>query len=406
MQERVFYELIAPLTDYIKESGSKIDKKSGSKVLFFEDFLQVVVFGLSIGVCSMRKLIKELATNPSASLLGLPLVAYSTFRDGFTRFNVLYFKELYNKVLSEFEWLEVKELSNLGVLKAIDGSLFPTLRSMEWANYKRNFKALKLHLSFCLNSCCSNEFVITEGNTSERSFLIEILERGVTYICDRGYFSFDVLDAMNKAGALFVLRLKENHKFDVGKSLNITGCIPKCFSQIKDELVRFTNEKQRKVYRIVRFKVLNSYFILCTNRLDLTTIQVIMLYAYRWQIELIFKFLKRTLKGLHLFAQTENAAPIHFYMLLITAMLQLRLKQVFLAEKEENKVKDQQNDIKILTNIKQQEVYLGAAPDKWMKSINNIFANGFKISSDWLLYLKNLIAQKIDNQIIIKFNSA
>ena len=39
-------------------------------------------------------------------------------------------------------------------------------------------------------------------------------------------------------------------------------------------------------------------------------------------------------------------------------------------------------------------------------SINNIFAKGFKVSSDWLLYLKNLIAQNIDYQVIIKFNSA
>ncbi len=80
------------------------------------------------------------------------MVAYSTFRDGFTRFNVLYFNELYNKLLSEFEWLEVEELANLGFLKAIDDSLFPTLQSMEWANYKRSFKVLKLHLSFCVKT--------------------------------------------------------------------------------------------------------------------------------------------------------------------------------------------------------------------------------------------------------------
>jgi hypothetical protein len=405
MQDQVFYELIAPLTNYIKQSGSKIDKKSGSKVLFFEDFLRVTIYGLSIGVSSMRKLIKELSSNPSADLLHLPQVAYSTFRDGFTRFNILYFNELYKKILSEFDWSEVKELSNLGVLKAVDGSLFPTLRSMEWASYKRSFKALKLHLSFNLNTCCPNEFLISEGNKSERSFLIDILEQGVTYICDRGYFSFEVLDAMNKIGAMFVLRLKDVNKFDVGKILNITGHIPQCFRDVKDELIRFCNQKEQKVYRIVRFKVMDSHFILCTNRLDLTTIQVIMLYAYRWQIELIFKFLKRTLNGLHLFAQTENAAPIHFYMLLITALLQLRLKQCFLRHEEKNIVKNEKKHITILTNTLDTDTYLGAAADKWMNSINNVFGNGFKISSDWLLYLRNLIAQNIDSQLIMKFNS-
>ncbi len=421
MQEKVFDELMSPLTNYVEQSGSKIDKKSGSKVLHFEDFLRITVFGLSIGVGSLRKLIKELDTNPSAILLCLPKVAYSTFRDAFTRFKILYFNELYTKVLSDFDWSKVEELKNLGCLKAVDGSLFPTLRSMEWANYKSSFKALKLHLSFNLNTCCPNEFLISEGNQSERSFLIAILEQGVTYICDRGYFSFDVLNAMNKIGALFVLRLKEINKFDVGKTLNITGLIPQCFCHVKDELVRFTNDKSQKVYRIVRFRVQNSHFILCTNRLDLTTIQVIMLYAYRWQIELIFKFLKRTLNGLHLFAQTENAAPVHFYMLLITAMLQLRLKQTFLRQNvqsniknnvknnvknEKNNTENSKNDITNLTYVTSELPYIGAAADKWMNSLNSIFKNGFKVSSDWLLYLRNLIAQNIDNQLIMKFNSA
>lgn len=406
MQKNVFGELIAPLTAFCANAGSKIDEKSGSRVLFFENFAQILIFGISIQVASMRKLLKELKTNSSAKALELEEVAYSTFRDGFSRFNECHFNELYQFILQSIVWMEVPELSNLGVLKAIDGSLFPVLRSMDWAEYKRSFKALKLHLAFNLNNSCPNEFLITEGNHSERKFLIKILERGVTYICDRGYFSFDVLKAMNKIGALFVLRLKSRNKLIVGKVLNITGEIPVCFSHIKDELVRFNNDKEQVVYRIVRFRVLNSHFILCTNRLDLTTIQVIMLYAYRWQIELIFKFLKRSLKGLHLFAQTDKNVNVHFYMLLITALLQLRLKQFFLANSTKNKVKNSAKQISNLTNTCNSNCYLGASADKWMNSINNIFNKGFKISSDWLLYLKNFIASVIDNQVITTFNSA
>lgn len=406
MREKVFSELIAPLLTFMTNVGSNIDDKSGSKVLFFEDFLKILVFGRSINVASMRKLLKELATNPSAAELGLPAIAYSTFRDAFSRFNVLFFKQLYSHVQDSCSWFHIPELRNLGLLKAVDGSLFPTLRSMEWADYKRHAKALKLHLAFNLNTSSTNEFLISEGNRSERSFLISILEKGVTYICDRGYFSFEVLQEMNKVYAMFVLRLKDNIKFDVGRSLALTGQLPTCFSQVKDDLVRFVNDKEQKVYRIVRFKVLNSYFILCTNRLDLTTIQVIMLYAYRWQIELIFKFLKRSLNGLHLFAQGEKASQINFYVLLITALLQLRLKQIFLTKEQENTVKNQVSGIVNLTDTNKEQPYLGYSPDKWMKSVNAVFEKGVKISSDWLLYLKNYIAQDIDNQIIRIFNSA
>jgi hypothetical protein len=131
-----------------------------------------------------------------------------------------------------------------------------------------------------------------------------------------------------------------------------------------------------------------------------------MLYAYRWQIELIFKFLKRTLNGLHLFAQGEKASQINFYVLLITALLQLRLKQIFLTKEQENTVKKQDSGIINLTDVNKRQPYLGYSPDKWMKSVNTIFEKGVKISSDWLLYLKNFIAQDIDNQIIRIFNSA
>ena len=93
-------------------------------------------------------------------------------------------------------------------------------------------------------------------------------------------------------------------------------------------------------------------------------------------------------------------------MLLTTALLQLRLKQLFLAKKIENHTENPVKQISNLTNVNDADNYLGASADKWMNSINSIFNKCFKISSDWLLYLKNFIASDIDNQIIMIFNSA
>ncbi len=125
-----------------------------------------------------------------------------------------------------------------------------------------------------------------------------------------------------------------------------------------------------------------------------------MLYAYRWQIELFFKFIKRTLNGIHLFSTSENGAQIHFLIILITALLQLKLKQnCILKMKEQQKI--EQNE-KILTNNLINKGYFGFNPSKWIQSIAEIFQNGFKISSDWLFYFKNFIAQNIDYHIIMK----
>jgi len=52
-----------------------------------------------------------------------------------------------------------------------------------------------------------------------------------------------------------------------------------------------------------------------------------MLYAYRWQIELMFRFLNRTMNGIHLIKQSQQGVTIQFYMILIVVLLELYLKQ-------------------------------------------------------------------------------
>ncbi len=64
-----------------------------------------------------------------------------------------------------------------------------------------------------------------------------------------------------------------------------------------------------------------------SNRWELTTWQIITIYAYRWQIELIFLFLKRTLNGLHLLTHSRNGLENQFYCLLSAALLLLHFKQ-------------------------------------------------------------------------------
>jgi hypothetical protein len=129
-----------------------------------------------------------------------------------------------------------------------------------------------------------------------------------------------------------------------------------------------------------------------------------MLYAYRWQIELFFKFIKRTLNGIHLFSTSENGAQIHFLIILITALLQLKLKQdcILKMKQTQNNEQNQKN----FTHSKINETYAGLNASYWIQSINEIFKNGFKLSSNWLFYFKNFIAHNIDYQIVEKLATA
>ncbi len=64
-----------------------------------------------------------------------------------------------------------------------------------------------------------------------------------------------------------------------------------------------------------------------SDRFDLETHQIIMLYAYRWQVELFFRCLKRTLKAIHLWSHDPNGIQIHFYVYLTAYVLLLHFKQ-------------------------------------------------------------------------------
>jgi len=65
--------------------------------------------------------------------------------------------------------------------------------------------------------------------------------------------------------------------------------------------------------------------------------------AYRWQVELIFRFLKRTMGGIHLINNFEWGVTIQFYVLLIVALLELNLKQQAVAQQEEKEQSSRQD---------------------------------------------------------------
>ncbi|NOQ34282.1 MAG: transposase [Methylococcaceae bacterium] len=71
---------------------------------------------------------------------------------------------------------------------------------------------------------------------------------------------------------------------------------------------------------------------IATNRLDLTTGEIIMLYAYRWQIELFFRSIKRTFHALHLWSHSERGIETQFYLYMIVYLLLLHFKQSLIQE--------------------------------------------------------------------------
>ncbi|MCP4544326.1 MAG: IS4 family transposase, partial [Chloroflexi bacterium] len=190
----------------------------------------------------------------------------------------------------------------LGKLYCVDGSIFPAIATMLWAKYSSTHQAIRLHLCFELNRMIPAHFLVGTGKSNEKKALLEMLEASITYIADRGYLSFPMMAAIATANAFFTIRVKANLVYKRVERLPITlpNTVCHIFLHVTDQRVRLSNAKDKPIYRLVSFFVAQEQYLILTNRFDLTTFQIILLYAYRWQVELVFRFLKRSLNGLHL----------------------------------------------------------------------------------------------------------
>jgi hypothetical protein len=393
---KVFTLLLRPIEGHLSDNSSKIDIESGSKKLFFTDFVTKMLFSIVYQCDSLRNLSLELQTNPICKDLGLSYTPFSTLKDGFSRFDSEHFKSIFEHILSILPFNKVAYLNELGLFKVIDGSLFPTLLQMNWTSYRQKANAFKVHLSFELNRMIPTEFIIQSGNSSERTALMSMLQKGVTYIADRGYFSFEIIKNITQSSAFFIFRLKENTLFVADKQNVIDSeTMPTCFKNVTDQNGVFLNDSYNTQTRMISFNVWDSTFIIATNRFDLSTINIIILYAYRWQIELFFKYFKRTLNGIHLFNHSENGLQTQFYLMNTLALLELYLKQSCQAAQNFaqsfRKLQDKTADILSFD---------GQSPADWIKNIAQHFYIFWKISKNWLLVLKNTLNQIVDNQII------
>ena len=322
----VIAALQQPLLDALEETDTHPPVKNED--LHWASFVLTVVYHFTFGTKSGRCLLTHLQhADPS---LGLPKdLKKSTFFEAFRRFKADQARRLFYSLLSRLSFFPVPEMAALGVLCAVDGSHWPAFFNMSWATVGSNKPTVLLHLAFGLNQMIPVAMLLTDSKSSERSALRQMLQPGVTYIADRGYFAYSIFIDIADASAFFVIRAPCNVTYQILQHLPVT--LPSGMSwlvDVRDDKVYCDKGEDSGTWRVVRFLIGKSEFVLFTNRWELSTWQIIILYAYRWQIELYFLFVKRTMNnGLHLLTHSKNGLEIQFYLMLISALLLLHFKQ-------------------------------------------------------------------------------
>jgi hypothetical protein len=337
----LFHTITAPVKTLLDQPEIAEFSDSARK-LTFPRFVRLMLYLCLKGLDSLRSLHSEMKNNPhNLKLAKLIACGVSTISDAFQRYPVALVQRLYQMLLAQVPLPEVEEFRELGRLAICDSSLFPTSIRAFWAVYKKYAHGLKMHLCFSLNAMLPVCFLTTNGKRDDRQGLRELIEAGVTYIADRGYVAFELFFEMVQLLAFFIIRSRKNLRYQVQQTLtvNLPEAVRYIFLAVTDELVIFDRDRHQQIYRRISFRTRQQFFILLTNRLDLTTYDLIKLYCFRWQVELFFRYLKQTLQAKHLLNLSEAGVAIHFYLVLIAHLLLVIFKyqqqQLFLFQQEQ-----------------------------------------------------------------------
>lgn len=208
-------------------------------------------------------------------------------------------------------------------LIAIDGTLLPALPRMAWALFQNpQNRAGKLHLEFSVWRQMPVEFTITDGNASERAAWKKNLKKGVCYVNDRAYsHDFKLIKEVAAAGANFVLRLNNNTVLTPLAEARALSPADRAAGVVEDVQVRLGSDADGPVGRLVRVEADGHTFLLFTNLENLESELVGLIYRYRWQIELFFKWIKCILGCRHWLAESQEGMTIQVYCALIASVL-------------------------------------------------------------------------------------
>lgn len=298
----------------------------GNETCHWIDFVVALVFFFTKGCDSAADWARALDdADPALNLRKIPR---STLSSKFYDFDPKLLHQIINGVLTQI-FPKNPDLALIGQLNAIDGSFFTVIGGIFNRTKQEWSSKVKLHLNLNVNCMLPVDFISDHATSDERAAFLRMAERGVTYVVDRGYMAFYVLRQIIEREAYIVMRVYESVVFTTIESLPVTlpTHMHHQWTNVRDSLVRSNNtEAEGLVFRLVECTIGEVSYRLMTNRFDLTTYHILLIYAYRWQIELMFRFLKQTLGSNRVITQSPRGIETFFAGMLLTALLEAYFK--------------------------------------------------------------------------------
>lgn len=295
--------------------------------LLAEDYFCLLLFGLFNPVLrSMRALchasgrlarMREVCSRPMAT---------ATFSVGQHLFEpeilATMVRALANEIKGRAEFGDRRLRQAVEVLTAVDGTVLRAVNRMAWASVGKNGSAVKLHLHFSVFDQVPQDWTITPGNCCERKVLKSKVQAGAFYVADRLYSDdYAFLGRMLRQKIDYVLRLPGNATRLAASPDRQLTAQDRAAGVVSDRMEQLGAKHRGLVIRVVEIHAAGQVFVLGTSRQDLPAELIGLIYRYRWQIELFFKWFKMILGSRHWLAESPRGVAIQLYSAMIATLL-------------------------------------------------------------------------------------
>ena len=225
-------------------------------------------------------------------------------------------------------------------VQLVDGSFFDSAATVTWAlrdRKRRHDGAMVTHsharldLRLCGATLLPTHAQVNGKGTSEAAAACEAIDAGVIYVADRGLENLRYMQRLLDANADFVLRVTGRPNFQSRQDQPLDAD-DVAAGVLSDGIGRLTGSPHTRAARVVPQQELREVVVfdqknpdkpirLLTSLLDVPARIIALLYRWRWQIELFFRWLKVHAHFEHLISRSQNGMTLGFYVAVIAVLL-------------------------------------------------------------------------------------
>lgn len=325
-RDSTFASLLKPISRRAFQSlVDRLDADAYDKTFKSWDHLVTLIYAQLSGVRGLRAL--EAGFNANAHHhyhLGVGEIARATLSDANARRPVGVFAQTFAMLSGTADRQTRQEGAEM--VRLIDASPVPLGQLCRWAKWNGRIRGMKMHVVYDPDSDVPHGVEITPANVNDVEIGRQVpIETGMTYVFDKGYCRFDWWQKINDTKAFFVTRRKSNMRLRATKSRSVRKRIGDGFSIIADDQVVLVSKGDSRLpIPLRRIKVRRDKagaITLLTNDLKRTAVEIAALYKSRWQIELLFRWIKQHLDIRNFLGNNDNAIRLQILAAMIAYLL-------------------------------------------------------------------------------------